>query len=127
MGRKPKNDYTDIESVSTNSYYSLPSADQETVINFMRGEDFATVCTSDSTMKTKFDKLCENSPDFYSCIDENDYYKTYKIVDKTLISFRQKKKEMSEEMKDAASERFKKLHAEGKIGRKKKQKVEETS
>ena len=77
MGRKPKSGYIeDIESVrstSTNNYYSLPSAEQETVVNFMRGEDFATVSTSDSTMKTKFDKLCENSPGFYSCIDENDY------------------------------------------------------
>ena len=123
MGRKPKSGYIeDIESVrstSTNNYYSLPSAEQETVVNFMRGEDFATVSTSDSTMKTKFDKLCENSPGFYSCIDENDYYKTYKIADKTLVSFRQKKKEMSEENKNAASERFRKLHAEGRIGRKK--------
>ena len=123
MGRKPKSGYIeDIESArstSTNNYYSLPAADQETVINFMRGEDFATVSTSDSTMKTKFDKLCENSPGFYSCIDENDYYKTYKIADKTLVSFRQKKKEMSEENKNAASQRFRKLHAEGKIGRKK--------
>lgn len=53
-------------------------------------------------------------------IDENDYYKTYKILDKSLVSFRQKKKEMSEENKAKASERFKELHAEGKIGRKKK-------
>lgn len=120
MGRKPKSGYIDTESVNTNSYYSFPAADQETIINFMRGEDFATVCTSDSTMKTKFDKLCENSPEFYSLIDENDYYKTYKILDKSLISFRQKKKEMSEENKAKASERFKELHAEGKIGRKKK-------
>ena len=34
---------------------------------------------------------------------------------------------MSDEMKEAASERFKKLHAEGKVGRKKKQKIDETS
>lgn len=122
MGRKPKSGYIeDTENAKTNSYYSLPAADQETVINFMRGEDFATVSTSDSTMKTKFDKLCENSPGFYSCIDENDYYKTYKIADKTLVSFRQKKKEMSEENKNAASERFKELHKKGKIGRKKKE------
>lgn len=59
MGRKSKSGYIDTESVNTNNYYSLPAADQETIINFMRGEDFATVCTSDSTMKTKFDKLCE--------------------------------------------------------------------
>lgn len=100
--------------------YSLPSADQETVINFMRGDDFATVSTSDSTMKTKLDKLCENSPDYYSLIEENSYYKTYKVSDKSLISFRQKKKEMSVENRVKASERFKELHKKGKIGRKKK-------
>lgn len=100
--------------------YSLPSAEQETVISFMRGDDFATVSTSDSTMKTKLDKLCENSPDYYSLIEENSYYKTYKVSDKSLISFRQKKKEMSVENRVKASERFKELHKEGKIGRKKK-------
>lgn len=104
----------------SSSYYNIPSAEQECVINFMRGEDFATVSTSDSTMKTKLDKLCEESPEYYSLIDENNYYKTYRVADKSLISFRKKKKEMSEEMRDAASARFKKLHEEGKIGRKRK-------
>lgn len=122
MGRKPKSSYIETDVLSNSISYSIPSAEQETNIIFMRGEDFATVCTSDSTMKTKFDKMCENSPEFYSCIDENNYYKTYKIADKTLVSFRQKKKEMSDENKNAASERFKQLHAEGRIGRKKKQK-----
>lgn len=125
MGRKPKSSYIETDVLSNSISYSIPSAEQETNIIFMRGEDFATVCTSDTTMKTKLDKMCESSPEFYSCIDENDYYKTYKIADKTLVSFRQKKKEMSEENKNAASERFKQLHAEGRIGRKKKQKEED--
>ena len=119
MGRKPKSSYIETDVLSNSVSYSIPSAEQETNIIFMRGEDFATVCTSDTTMKTKLDKMCESSPEFYSCIDENNYYKTYKIADKTLVSFRQKKKEMSEENKNAASERFRKLHAEGRIGRKK--------
>lgn len=122
MGRKPKSSYIETDALSNSTSYAIPSAEQETNIIFMRGEDFATVCTSDTTMKTKLDKMCENSPEFYSCIDENDYYKTYKIADKTLVSFRQKKKEMSDENKNAASERFKQLHAEGRIGRKKRQK-----
>ena len=99
--------------------YTLPAAEQECVIGFMRTEDFATISTSDSTMKTKLDRLCEESPEYYSLIHEDSYYKTYRLADKSLISFRKKKKEMSDEMKEAASERFRQLHAEGKIGRKK--------
>ena len=125
MGRK-KNINENIEENTNNtdinsSYgsYNITSAEQECVINFMRCEDFATVSTSDSTMKTKLDKLCKESSEYYSLISENNYYKTYRIADKTLISFRKKKKEMSNEMRDAASVRFKKLHEEGKIGRKK--------
>lgn len=122
MGRKPKiniNEETgEIERTEGN--YSLPVSEQECVISFMRDEDFATVYTSDSTMITKLDKLCKNSPDYYSLVEKNKYGNRYKISDKSLVSLRQKKREISEEMKEAASERFKKLHAEGKVGRKKK-------
>ena len=124
MGRKSKvvinEDTGEVEKQVNYSNYSLPVSEQECVISFMRDEDFATVYTSDTTMITKFDKLCQNSPEYYSLIERNKYGNRYKIADKSLISLRQKKREMSEEMKDAASERFKKLHAEGKVGRKKK-------
>lgn len=124
MGRKSKvvinEDTGEVEKQVNYSNYSLPVSEQECVISFMRDEDFATVYTSDTTMITKFDKLCKNSPEYYSLIERNKYGNRYKIADKSLISLRQKKREMSEEMKDAASERFKKLHAEGKVGRKKK-------
>ena len=129
MGRKPKvninEDTGEVEKQINYSNYSLPVSEQECVISFMRDEDFATVYTSDSTMITKFDKLCKNSPEYYSIVEKNKYGNRYKIADKSLISLRQKKREMSEEMKDAASERFKKLHAEGKVGRKKKVQEEE--
>lgn len=129
MGRKPKininEDTGEVEKQVNYSNYSLPVSEQECVISFMRDEDFATVYTSDTTMITKFDKLCKNSPEYYSLIERNKYGNRYKIADKTLVSYRQKKKEMSEEMKEAASERFKKLHAEGKVGRKKKVQEEE--
>lgn len=121
MGRPRKIENEDnIEGINKDVNYSIPSDEQECIISFMRNDDFAIISTSDTTMKTKLDKLCENSPNFYSLIEENKYYKTYKISDKSLISFRQKKKEMSEENKVKASERFKELHKEGKIGRKKK-------
>lgn len=121
MGRPRKIENEDnIEVINKDVNYSIPSDEQECIISFMRNDDFAIVSTSDTTMKTKLDKLCENSPSYYSLIEENKYYKTYKISDKSLVSFRQKKKEMSEENKVKASERFKELHKEGKIGRKKK-------
>ena len=124
MGRKPKiniNEETgEIEKQLNYSNYSLPVSEQETITSCMRDQDFAIVYTSDTTMITKFDKLCKNSPEYYSLIERNKYGNRYKIADKTLVSYRQKKKEMSEENKNAASERFKKLHAEGKVGRKKK-------
>ena len=129
MGRKPKvninEDTGEVEKQVNYSNYSLPVSEQECVISFMRDEDFAIVYTSDTTMITKFDKLCKNSPEYYSLIERNKYGNRYKIADKTLVSYRQKKKEMSEENKNAASERFKKLHAEGKVGRKKKVDVNE--
>lgn len=59
MARKPKSiiqenmdeSISNIEVISSYGSYSLPSAEQENVINFSRVEDFATVSTSDSTMK----------------------------------------------------------------------------
>ena len=121
MGRKPKMKVNeDTGEIKIESNYSLPVSEQECVISFMRDEDFATVYSSDSTMITKLDKLCKNSPEYYSLIEETKYGNKYKITYKSLIRLRQKKREVSDEMKEIASERFKKLHAEGKINRNKK-------
>ena len=122
MGRKPKNGHSEVDEdniLLETRNFSIPASEQETVINFSRLNDFATISTSDTTMKTKFDKLCENSP-YYSVVSDDGYYKTYRVSDKSLVSCRSKKREMSEESKAAASQRLKDLHAEGKIGRKKK-------
>lgn len=121
MGRKPKNGYFEVDEdiMLEARNFSIPASEQETNINFSRLDCFATICTSDTTMKTKYDKLCENSP-YYSVVSDDGYYKTYRVSDKSLISCRSKKREMSEEAKAAASQRFKDLHAEGRIGRKKK-------
>lgn len=94
---------------------SVSISEQEVHISFMRDEGFAKIYTSDSTYITKLDKLCKNFPDMYSVIADTGRGKTYRLEDKTLISFRGKKKEMSEEAKQAASERFKRLHADGKL------------
>ena len=126
MGRKPKNGYNETDTVeNSNGYYSIPASEQETVIVMLRSEDTASISTSDTTMKTKLDKLCDNNPDYYFLESDDGYYKNYICSDKSLISFRAKKREMSDEAKAAASERFKELHKEGKIGRKKKENPDE--
>lgn len=86
-------------------------AEQETHIIFMRDEDFATIYTSDTTQMTRLDKLCRTSPDMYSLIANTGRGKTYRVEDKGLISFRAKKREMSDEAKEAASQRFKDMWA----------------
>ena len=101
-----------IEQKMTNA---VSISEQEVCINFMRDEKFATIYTSDTTYMTKLDRLCKTSSEMYSLIADTGRGKTYRLEDKSLISFRAKKKEMSEEAKQAASERFKKLHADGKL------------
>ena len=90
---------------------SVSIAEQEVNINFMRDEDHATIYTSDTTYMTKLDKLCMTSPDMYSLIADTGRGKTYRVEDKTLISFRAKKRELSEEQKIAAGERMRKYQA----------------
>ena len=86
-------------------------SEQEMHISWMRDEDFAIVYTSDTTQMTRLDKLCRTSPDMYSLIADTGRGKTYRVEDKGLISFRAKKREMSEEAKEAASQRFKEMWA----------------
>ena len=95
---------------------SLPIYEQELHISFMRDEDFATIYASDTTQITRLDKLCKNNQDMYQVIEETKYGKKYRLNDKGLISLRSKKKEMSQEAKDAASERFKKMWADKSTG-----------
>ena len=84
---------------------SVSVSEQEVCINFMRDEDFATIYTSDTTYMTKLDKLCKTSPDMYSLITDTGRGKTYRVEDKTLISFRARKRELSEEQKYKAGEK----------------------
>ena len=46
----------------------VPLEEQETVIQFNRTDSHATIYTSDSTMITKLDHLCEDAPEFTSWI-----------------------------------------------------------
>ena len=112
-----KSGYTDIdkkEEITIEEPKPLNSvsvSEQEVCINFMRDEDYATIYSSDTTYITKLDKLCKTSPDMYSLISDTGRGKKYRVEDKTLISFRAKKKELSEEQKIAASERMRKYQA----------------
>ena len=104
--------YIDIneEVVEPKLSNSVSVSEQEVCINFMRDEDFATIYTSDTTYMTKLDKLCKTSPDMYSLIADTSRGKTYRVEDKTLITFRAKKRELSEEQKIAAGERMRQYH-----------------
>lgn len=108
-----KSGYIDIEEdfEEPKSSNSVSIKEQEVCINFMRDEKFATIYSSDSTYITKLDKLCKTSPDMYSLIADTGRGKTYRIEDKTLISFRAKKRELTEEQKIAAGERMRKYQA----------------
>ena len=90
---------------------SVSIAEQETNVSYMRDEEHAIIYTSDTTQMTRLDKLCRTSPDMYSLIADTGRGKTYRVADKGLISFRAKKREMSEEAKEAASQRFKDMWA----------------
>ena len=109
---KINNDYIeDEELLELKSPNSVPIYEQEVCINMMRDEKTATIYTSDSTYITKLDKLCTSSPDMYSVIEETKCGKTYLLQDKTLVSFRAKKKELSDEQRQAAGERMRKYQA----------------
>lgn len=99
--------------------YSVPTEEQETTINFSRSDKTAYIWTSDTTVMTKLDKLCETAPEYYQLrkagkVDGSVVDKDYIVTDKSLISFRSghAKRELTEEQRkalaDKARARFKK-------------------
>ena len=86
----------------------VPVFEQEVCINAMRDEKSATIYASDSTYITKLDKLCKESPDMYSLIEDTGRGKRYLLKDKALISFRSRKttRIMTEEQRKASAERL---------------------
>lgn len=96
--------------------------EQETVISISRRDDYAIVWTSDTTVMTKLDGLCEKSDQYVlvetgrSKLGGEVISKTYKIKNKSLVSFRAKKmeresKSLTDEQKLAMIERLKKARA----------------
>lgn len=95
----------------------LNISEQETSVSFARDSDICTVYTSDSTIMTKLDKLVESDKSPHWKLKEEHRLINGELIGKTyethkrLISFRANisTREMSEEQKEAASERFKQM------------------
>ena len=98
---------------------SIAINEQETVINIFRDKKECYIWTSDSTMITKLDKLCEKAPDYYVLenagrITGEIVDKCYIVKDKSLISFRSGKVVLTDEQKQIRAERMRKsLHRSG--------------
>ncbi len=93
--------------------YNVILEEQETLITFTRTGKEAIIYTSDTTQTTKYDKLCEESPEFYQLkkidtIKGKICGKTYKLMDKTMISARSKKRacNFTEEQRKEIGERM---------------------
>lgn len=84
--------------------------EQKICINAMRDEKFVKIYASDSTYITKLDKLCKESPEMYSLVEDTVRGKIYLLKDKSLISFRAKKttRVVIDEQKQASAERLRK-------------------
>lgn len=87
---------------------TVAAAEQETVVQFGRRDDFMTIFTSDRTTMTKLDK----HPEIYEVIEEGKFSgnvvtKTYR-ASKKMLTFRGKipvKRELTEEERKILSER----------------------
>ena len=102
-----------MEELKERGCVSIPTDEQETTISFSRVGDRVDIWTSDTTMITKLDKLCETAPELYQVnkvgkVNGSVVDKDYVITDKSMISFRSKKttREYSEEEKEKMRERF---------------------
>ena len=95
----------------------LNISEQETSVSFMRDSNICTVYTSDTTVMTKLDKLVESDKSPHWKLKEEHRLQNGELVGKTyethkrLISFRANisTREMSEEQREAASERFRQM------------------
>lgn len=89
--------------------------EQETIIQYNRVDKYATICTSDTTMMTKLDKLCKSAPDNYKLTrtetqEGKVVTKFYRLEDKTRISFRRDKRVYTDEQIEAMRERAKTIN-----------------
>lgn len=88
-----------------------PVEEQETIINISRSGKGASIWTSDSTMITKLDKMCERSPKNYTSQEQRTrsgelLAKEYFITDKALIFFRAERRTLTDEQREKAAARL---------------------
>ena len=87
---------------------------QETAINWDNEDKEVIVSTSETNIKDKLDKLCNEFPEHYKLKSISGDYKNYIIMSKKLIRFckpviisDEKRKELSEKMKKLVQEQRK--------------------
>lgn len=106
-----KTTYGNEELLQERKVGSVPLYEQETIISFMRDEKTSQIYTSDTTQMTRLDKLCNEKDSMYELIEETKHGKRYLLHDKTLIRFRRRKRELSDEQKEAAGKRMRQYQA----------------
>lgn len=89
---------------------NLTKYEQETIINYNSAESMVSVYSADPVVIKKLDKLVDKYPDHYKCTEVDQVSKTqvaksYEIVSKRLIQFRQPR-QMTEEQRQAAITRL---------------------
>lgn len=96
---------------------NVPIYEQETVIQISRDNDTMSIWTSDTTMMTKLDKLCEKS-NRWTCTSvekiEGDVANKEYTADKTLLSLlpdKRKVKPLTEAQKEERRGRLAKVRA----------------
>ena len=108
-------------------YFPIPHNEQETTISFSRTSEEVDIWTNDRTMITKLDKLCDSCPSVYK--RRHTGYSTlagghqildkqYVCMDKSMISFRTKKRKpapLTEEQKAEMVERLRLANERRKI------------
>lgn len=93
---------------------AVPPSEQETTISFSRDGDAVDIWTSDTTVMTKLDRLCESSSNDYKCTETSKSIdgllanKKYTIKRKRLLSFRSgvHKRQITEERRAELAERM---------------------
>ena len=86
---------------------NITRLEQETIVNFNAAEDTASV------YMRKLDKLCEREPVSYKLVKQDKDGKWYEMP-KRLVRFATTRI-MTDEQKEAAAERMRKMQADGRI------------
>nr|DAK96106.1 MAG TPA: Guanine nucleotide exchange factor synembryn [Caudoviricetes sp.] len=92
---------------------NITRLEQETIVNFNAAEDTASVYTADPVYMRKLDKLCEREPASYKLVKQDKDGKWYEMP-KRLVRFATSRI-MTDEQKEAAAERMRKMQADGRI------------